>query len=148
MGVPVRDYFPVVQSIYIPLRNEFEREVYETTQRINAAADARVLDINAHQERGITNQALLDIHAVNVQRGIDIQQVTRTLDSKRWEWYTYVLETIRNAAVFASRRDSESIGALIRTSGYGHQGFSASPRHPWDEMVYALLMRLYTSSLK
>ena len=64
------------------------------------------------------------------------------LDSRRWEIYYRVLNELKMAATFAYQHDAASIGEIIRTSGYGLDGFSMV-EEPWDAVMHAMLTRLY-----
>lgn len=140
-GVSVRHYLPIVQAIYTPLREEFERELEEYTYRSSKKAEELVLKVNA---RGaIDEKALADIRAIVASRDAAVAEATRTLDVWRWSKYVDVLSLIKEAAICAYGHDAKGVGEVIRASGYGHHGMSIGPHVPWDEAVYAMLSRLY-----
>jgi hypothetical protein len=140
VGVPVRDYYPVVKLVYTAIREDFDREYEMATQRLTSEAAALTLQVSS---RGtIDAQALADINAITVSRDASIEQVGRALDSRRWEIYYRVLNELKMAATFAYKHDAASIGEIIRTSGYGLDGFSMV-QEPWDTEMHAMLMRLY-----
>ena len=142
VGVPVRDYLPVVEAIYNPLRQEFDRDLAAYSERLTTQADDMILQVNA---RGtIDDAALADIHAIMVSRDAAIKEAVRTLDARRWVQCTNVLTLLQRAAVCAYGRDAQGVDEVIRESTYGHEeGMSYGPRAPWDAVVYAMLMRLY-----
>lgn len=131
VGIPVRDYFPVVKAIYVPLREEFHRDLEELTASLHVLADAMIKEANA------------DPQTTNASLACDIASVERALDTKRWETYTNVLMLIKMAAEFAYQRDHKGVEDVLRVSDYGHDGMSLSPHVPWDASVHALLVRLY-----
>lgn len=141
VGVPVRDYYPIIVIVYTALRDDFERAFKILTDRLNAAESAE-LTLHVSARGTIDALALSDIHAITVSRDASIEQVARVLDSRRWEIYYRVLNELKMAATFAYQHDAASIGEIIRTSGYGLDGFSMV-EEPWDAVMHAMLTRLY-----
>jgi hypothetical protein len=140
VGVPVRDYYPIVKLVYTSLREDFDRQLEKYTQQLNAEAAALTLQVSA---RGtIDDQALADINAITLSRDASIKQVDRALDTRRWEIYYGVLNELKMAATFAYKHDAASVAQVITSSGYGLDGFTMVTE-PWDAKMYAMLMRLY-----
>jgi len=147
LRVPLKDYLAVVERVYIPIREMYNSSLASMTALYTSQADELVLQVNAQAvDRPLNDQDLAEIRAIKVSLDAAIERGARELDRRRWELYSKVLDTIRRAAKYALKGDSAAVENVIRFSGYGHEGFAAEPRHSWDDIVYAMLLRLYEIS--